>query len=547
MAGGKILSVSFIDGVYYYLEAEKKASGYFPQYPQTTTSLDAIKTLCRKADEIHLASVFPSAIYQRDLFPKVAKRYMPELVNQQAKEKMGVSVPVVSRYKIIQEMTDAGVNKWQLGYCAITASEVNALWEAVGPFQKKVRFVTPVAVSMAAMVAELESPQEKFVVVWVGEKSSMIVIASPDGVVRVARNVPLNLRKQPLQLQQPSAPAPEAPAEEPQAEPAPAEEGDEIEVDMDRLFEAGAQEDQSGGEKDDGPAVSKSGHGREQHEDMVTASNFVRELEQELGRTATFFKQEFREAAPRSVYLLGNPNLASINQFYPLSEAYEQVQHTLATDKHRGLSPEFAQENIHLLGNFFVSDTFSFIPEYVAIRRKSNMLLNAAGVLLLAGIGAGIVWVDQLYQQRAQLIDQHQQTVAQISEVQDKAAELQARINTLKPIEGWKEFYEQTMAAKPPWDMFVSELAMVVEDYVLIDKFQVLGGKGQTRNCRVQGKIQAENWEAGLELFRDFGRQVQTSPMFDVTDVNYSPEGVNTDPSRFDFQMDMKLKRTGGA
>ncbi|MGM0646635.1 MAG: hypothetical protein ACQESV_09620 [Thermodesulfobacteriota bacterium] len=538
MAGGKILSVSYIDGVYYYLEAEKKASGYFPQYPQSTTSLDAIKTLCRKADEIHLASVFPSAIYQRTLLPKVAKRYMPNLVNQQAKEKMGVSAPVLSRYKIIQEMTEAGVNKWQTGYCAIAESEVMALWEAMAPFQKKIRFVTPVSVAMAAMVSELEQPAEKFVVVWVGEQSSIIVIASTDGIVHVARNVPLRLEKRALQLQQPSSPAAHAPA---------GGDEDEIEVDMQRLMDQGAADEDGESTAGEAAPSARPSAGEEQHADMVAAGHFSRELEQELGRTFTFFKQEFREAAPSQVYLLGNPNLHQISRYYPLSEAYERVHYTLHTDSQRGLSSEFAQENIHLLGNLFVTDTFSFIPEFVAIKRKSNMLLNAAGVLLVAGIGAGVVWVDQLYQQRARAVQTHQERVDQIAATQEQAAELQDKVNRLKPIEGWKQFYDQTMAAKPPWDMFISELAMVLEDYVVIDSLKVLDGSGESRKCRVQGKIQAPNWETGLDLFRDFGRKVQASSLFDVTEVNYSPEGVRTDPSQFDFEMDVQLKRTGGA
>jgi hypothetical protein len=533
MAGGKILSISLIDGVYYYVEAEKKTSGYFPQHPQSTTSVEALTSLCRKADEIYLSSVFPSAIYQRDLLPKVGRRYLPGLVNQQAKEKMGVSEAVLSRFKTIQEVSDAGVNKWQTGYCAILESEVLSLWNTFSSFQKKIRFVTPLSVSIASMVRELENPEEKFAVVWVGEKSSIMVIASADGVVHVARNVPLNLAKKHLHLEQPQ-----------QVSKAQDTEDEDLDVEMEKFFQETLEDEEQESGQDRKEAEDT---GVAQHEDVLTASNFASELEKELGRTVTFFKQEFREPAPRLYYLLGNPNLKHINEHYPLPETYEDLRYSLATEKQRGLSSEFAQENIHVLGNLFAPDNFSFIPEQEAVKRKSNLLLNAAAVFMVAAIGLGVVWVDRLHQTRSDLLEQHQTHIQRLAQAQEQAAALQARVNKLKPIEGWKKFYDQTLASKPPWNMFVSELGMLVEDYVVIDKFEVLNGQGHVRNCRVQGKIRAENWEAGLVLFRDFGRKVQAAPMFEVTDINYTPKGVKVDPSTFDFQMDIKLKKTGGA
>lgn len=525
MAGGNILSISYIDGIYHYLEVDKKTSGYFPQHPQTTDSPEALFTLCRKAGEIHLSTIFPSAIYRRELFPKVSKRYMPGLVNQNAIEKMGVTEPVLTRFVNIKEVTDSGVAKWQTAYCALLQKDVLDLWETFGAFKKKIRFVSPMSVSVASMVSRTEAPEENFAVIWVGRKSSLMVIASPEGYVHVARSVPLSLDRKKMSLTQ----------NMPQAGNADA--SDDIDVDMEKLFqEASGEEDQTlQPEQQPDPASA----------DMKAAGNFSRDLEKELGMTTTFFKQEFRQAAPKKVYLLGNSNLKNILSVYPLPSTYEDVHFELNTEKHRGLSPEFAGENIHVLGNLFIPEAFNFIPEQEAVKRKSNMLLNAALVLLVAGLGFSIVWTDRTHVARSDALKEHSIQVDRLRQAQSEMASLQAEVSRLQPIEGWKNFYDTTMGEKPPWNMFVSELAILMEDYVLISNFQVQSGEGVSRNCRLQGKIKADNWEEGLDLFRGFGKKIQSSPIFEISDITYAPEGVSTGPSMFDFEMDIKLKGTG--
>ncbi|MFP4109222.1 MAG: hypothetical protein ACLFP9_09570 [Desulfonatronovibrio sp.] len=528
MAGGKILCVSFIDGVYHYLEVDKKSSGYFPQHPQSTNSVDALISLCRKADEIHLSSIFPSAIYQQTLFPKVSRRYMPGLIAQDAREKLGTAEPVMSRFKNIKEVSDAGVTKWQTWYCAVLQSEVLALWDTFSSFKKKIRFISPVSVAVASMVSQLENPQEDFAVIWVGEKNSLMVISSPEGHVYVARNVPLSLDRKKMNLE----PIPDGQKSS----------GEDLEVDMDRLFQEESQ-DESDSHESEGPTEQKAIY---RHTDMDKAGAFSRELEKELGMTTTFFKQELRKPAPKLVYLLGNPNLKNITEVYPLPSGYEDVRFQISTQKYRGLSPEAAGDNIHILGNLFIPEAFNYIPEQEAVKRKSNLMLNAALILLAAGLGLSIVWTDRLHYARSSALDNHEIQIDRLQQARAEVASLQAEVNQLRPIEGWKQFYDTTMAEKPPWNMFVSELALLMEDYVVLDSFQVQSGEGAARDCRVEGKIRADNWEEGLELFRKFGKKLQSSSMFDVSDINYAPEGVSNDPSMFDFQMDLKLKDQGG-
>lgn len=127
MAGAKNLCISYIDGEYHYLEVDRKAFGFFPGHPQKTTSLDALHSICRKSGEIYISSSFPSAVYQRVLFPRVSKRHLPALVTQDAKEKMNTVQPVVSGFTPVQDISEAGVTKKQIAYCAVLESEVHSL------------------------------------------------------------------------------------------------------------------------------------------------------------------------------------------------------------------------------------------------------------------------------------------------------------------------------------------------------------------------------------------------------------------------------------
>lgn len=595
MAGSRIVSICLIDGIYHYTEIDRRGSMFYPQQARTTTSVEALTAVCRGAGEIYLSSLFSTeaTTYQRILLPKVARKHLPALVRQDAAEKMGVALPVTTRFKILKEVADAGVTKWQVGYCAVLEKELLEFWNTFKPFRKKIRFFSPLPLAVVAMVSQLAEPEKNFTIIWVGENNSLLIIGSPEGLVYVARSVPLGLTSRRLQLM-PVTPPPETqpPAPPPPETPAPLtdDSADDTPIDIeletlelmpddqsdkpdkpDKQSEDQSPEGIPGQSTDragpltsadwaeiptlpDGPEApqpferpSRQDRSLQQHDDMITAGDFARRLEKELSMTSTFFKQEFREPAPNRVYLLGNANLKSVLEFYPLPALYDQVILTLNTAPHKGLSPQFISENIHVAANLFLSETFSFIPEQELLARKTNLLLNVTGLVLLAGIGLSVFWAGHLHATRAATLQTHQQQLARLSAVQADVARLQTEVSQLKPIEGWKQFYDSTVADKPPWNRFITELATRMEDHVLITSFQVLAGEGRERNCRMQGKIRAENWEAGLELFRQFGRELQASPLFVVKTIQYAPEGIGTDPSTFDFQMDITLKHTGGA
>jgi len=71
-----ILSISLINGTFQYLEVEKQPAGFFPFSPPTVITEEALMSACRKADDIYINGFFSTAIYEWELFPKVAKRYL---------------------------------------------------------------------------------------------------------------------------------------------------------------------------------------------------------------------------------------------------------------------------------------------------------------------------------------------------------------------------------------------------------------------------------------------------------------------------------------
>lgn len=567
MAKNRILSVSVIEGEYHYLEIERKGGGIFAGQAQRASSLEALLGACRSADQVHINTTFPSTIYQHTTLPKVPRKHLAALVNQDAAEKIGAAGEVMVHYAPPTEISDGGVAKWRVAYAAVAADEVRELWEKFAPVRRKIRYIVPLPVAAAAMTTALGKPESDFLLVWVGESASLILIASPAGVVYMARTVPLGLARRRLQLAAPAAPV--APPSRPAAAEAPPaatvpEYGSamagretesaagsapgsslEMEASPEPRSDAGldlALEIEGAG--DDTPTLDLEPVAAPEPEltpDAMLAEDFLRALEREINMTITFFKQEFRQAPPPAAFVVGNRNLDRIIPDSPLASLFKEVAHNLDTSAFRGLTPEVAVEHLALVGNMFVDETFNFLPAQEVVKRKTAAWLNAAAAATILAVGGAALWANQLTLQRDDLLRQQASRVGQLQNLHNQAAELQAEINRLKPLEGWKQFHESVFVQQPAWNMFVSELSLLLDEHTVLTSFQVSAGSGASRDSRIQGHVRARDWEEGLAHFREFGRRLQASPLFEVRAVNYKPEAVQADPRMYEFQIDLRL------
>lgn len=483
--GKRILSVSYVDDAYQFLEVDRQAGGLFPQPSAVAATVESLLSACRKADEIHISAGMPTALYEWENFPKVAKRYLAQLVEQDAKEKIGVAVPAQVQFKPLGDVIDAGVAKTRIPYIAVQEEDLRPLWTTFHRFPKKVKFISPLPVALASTVANVDRPGANFMIVWVGESSSFIIISSADGLVKTARSVPIGLPK--------------------------------------------------------GPS------GRDPNE--------LRSLFEEIGRemfmTSTFFKQEFREPVPGMVYFLGNNSLEPMFQEQPIAGAPGEVRFGLSQSPVQGLSEAQINDYIHLIANLFLPAEYNFLSaEVVAGRKYSTAFSLAAAAMLLIMIGTGF-WAFQLSLAKQNRQSEYLQQVAALKDAQQKLQLVREDVDRLRPFEGWKRFYEDTFQNRPAWNMIISELALLLPDNILIEGFKVTpmaqGAAGPALDAEMAGRIRAANWQVGLEDLRKFGVALQASPLFDVVDLNYAPENLESQAKVFEFRITLKLKPRGSA
>lgn len=475
----RILSISLIDDTFQYLEVEKQPAGFFPLPPPPTVTQESLMSACRKADEIYLNGIFSRALYEWGTFPKVARRYLTTLITKDARGKLGTPYPIQVHFKTLKEVIEAGVAKWQVAYIATDEETLNLFWKTFKDFTRKIKFITPLPVALASMISQVDHPRENFSVVWIGENSSVVTISSPEGLVKVARSVPMGLPKKRLP---------------------------------------------------DSPDFLKQ---------------FSRELGKEISMTLTFFKQQFREPVPSSLYLLGNNFLPEVFQNYPLPVLASDIRFRLSALPVQGMKENEVNDNLNLIGNLYPPDAFNFIPHEEILTRKTALAYNIAYAILLIIIVLGGLWWLRLTALESSRISEFNIKLSQLQTLQQQVKFLRNNVNQLKPFEGWKLFYEETFKNQPQWNMLLSELGLLVPSNIVIETFQILpekGADGTIWNSQMSGKIQAKNWQEGLNLLRQFGGTLQSSPFFEVTNIDYAPEEMKNEAKTFDFQIAMKIK-----
>lgn len=470
----RILSISQTNGSFQYLEFEQQAAGYFPIAPPARATRESLMAACRGASEIYINGPFPSAFYARELFPKVAKRYLHDLVGQDAHEKLHLPERLWVEFKYLQDVVDAGVTKQQVAYTGLREEEALSLWNEFEKFQGKIKNITTLPIALASIISKIDKPAKNVMIVWVGEVQTIICVSSPDGVVHVARSIPIALPK---------------------------------------------------GELPDNPEF---------------LSQFSENIDREITTTSTFFKQERREPDPDILYLIGNSHLEEIFQKHPLTGMAFDLHFGLAGAPAQGMSGRQINENIHLIGNLYLPDEFNFVPRRAIFTRRAERIFNLSYAVLGALIILVVLWGVQLSTANSRKVEEFNKTFSSLQSLQGDIKILREDVARFKPLEGWKIFYESTFQNRPRWNMLLSELASLVSSDIVIEDFKVSPDKKKW-NGMIKGKVRAENWRKGLDLLRKFGGKLESSHFFEVVNLQYAPEDMETKTKTFEFRMDMKL------
>lgn len=192
----KILSVSILEDNIDILKLELGVTNAYTVVEEAQFDVDQ-QTLDRAAqwaDEIRINADFPSAEYQWSTFPKVNNRLLKQLVNRQGVQALETRQGARAVFQDQGTTIEDAVIRRKVSYLAVREEDVATLERNLfARHRKKIRWVTSLPVALSAVVVQSEHPNRDFMVAWIGETSTIFVISSPQGDVKIARNIPLGL------------------------------------------------------------------------------------------------------------------------------------------------------------------------------------------------------------------------------------------------------------------------------------------------------------------------------------------------------------------
>lgn len=463
---------------YHALKVEKQGDVFAPLGALQEVTPGSLADLCYWADEIFFAGAFPTSLYTWDELPKVGKKYLPALIDKSVQAKVGIGIAVSSRF--YRGVPVEEVDRDRTPVLTISHQELQPVWRELLPCKEKLKRIAPLPSALARLAASLFKSSRSFMVAWVARRTTEIVVASPEGLVKIARSVPIGLA-----------------------------EGD----------------------------ADLSGFATER---------FIVDLGRELALTQTFFKQEFRQAAPAEILLLAGAAVTRGLERFPLNVVGLTVRMP-DSSPFAGLEPEQIGPLAHLLGLFAVPEEFNFLPpELVSGRRSQRLYTFAYAALAVTFIGAG-AWLFQLKMEKERLRRSYAGSLARYEELKERVVALQRDVKSLRPLQGWEAYYNEVYRQRPPWSKLLAELALKVAPEIVLDDFNVQPDKkSQVRGewlGAISGSVRAVDWQAGLERLRFFGSELESSSIFVVRNLSYVPKKLSAPGARvFSFKMELHVR-----
>jgi len=192
----KILSVSICEDKIDILRLEQGVTKNYTAIkpPEFDIDQQTLEKAARWADQILINADFPSAQYPWDVFPKVNTRILKQLLTRKATQRLETRKGARVAFKDQGDITVDGIVKREVSYIAVAEDDV-VDWEEniFARYKKKIQRITSLPVALCSAVVQSERPENDFMVTWVGEMSTIFVISSPQGDVKVARNIPVGL------------------------------------------------------------------------------------------------------------------------------------------------------------------------------------------------------------------------------------------------------------------------------------------------------------------------------------------------------------------
>lgn len=473
----KLLSLCRFGEDYHALKVEKQGDAMAPLGTLLEVTPKNLSELCGWADEIYFAGAFPTSLYVWDELPKVGKKYLPALVEKSVKAKVGSGVILSTRYYsgVPVEASDRD----RTPVLAIPHQELQPVWQELLPFKEKIKRIAPLPSGLARLAASLTQASSSFIVAWVGQRTTEIVVASAEGLVKIARSVPIGLAA-----------------------------GDDL--------------------------------------DGFATERFIVDIGREISTTQTFFKQEFRQAAPSELLLLAGSAVIRGLERFPLNVVGLHVE-LPKSSPFSGLEPAQIGPLAHLLGLFEVAEEFNFLPPELVSGRRSKRLYNLAYMVLAATFIGAAAWLFLLNMEKRQLLQSYSRNLEIYEEIKSDVMALQRDVKSLRPLKGWETYYNEVYWQRPRWNTLISELALRVDAEIVLDDFLIQPDKKNRHKgtwlSSISGNVRAVDWQSGLDKLRLFGGELEASSGFVVRNLSYIPKKLTAPGARiFSFKMELEVK-----
>ncbi len=482
----KILSVSISEDKIDILRLEQGVTSTYTAQKPAEYDIDQ-QTLAEAAgwaDQIFINAEFPSAQYQWDVFPKVSNKILKQLIVRKANQALESSKAARVAFKDQGTVTVDGISKRKVSYLAINEDNVVDFEKNIfAGYKKKIRGITSLPVALCGAVVQSERPENDFMVTWVGEMSTIFVISSPQGDVKIARNIPVGL------------------------------DVDDISKDADEVLES---------------------FGREFDRDIMTTLLLYNDtFEDPSCENFYLFGNEKLSTVLEKFQL----NSTGDHRVYRLEHLPVQGLQGNDQQAYHLLGNLFAPKHYNLLSSSILwEQRFDQGYTYAIGLLLAGIVASAAWMLFTTPPERG-KYKEQYSQKKAELAAIN----SKLFELESKEMELK-RFSGWKDF--YKNTYTNQPAWSK---MFSSLAQNIPREFVIKRLIISPGkGKGiYDWTCLLEGHIRTDHWNDGLALLREFGARMNNSPYFKIDDATYTPQGdktkENDEGNTFDFVIKMKL------
>ena len=446
-----------------------------------------VRGLWRWADEIHFISAYPTVLYNWAPFPKVANWNLKRLVHRRVSQEIpGSDGQVRSAFVVRGEVVVEGTSQRQVAYVGVSEPDVAALEEMVpARHQIKISRVTTLALSLAAAVARGRESEDDFLILWSHGDATIIIACDAQGDIRIARYLPFGIGSE------------------------------------------------------------------EMLDDAVRMERFSEEIGRDLNGTLFYYSQQFPDKECQELYILGSPALQEVFTRFPLAVGGDRARYGTPRSLAVNLDEVASGEYAHLLGVLHVDASYNLVNTRFVYTRQFYGVHRIVMAILLACIAGAGIWAYQLDPLSSGKLEEFHGKRRRLEQQYARIYDLQRDLYVLKQFRGWKDYYDRTFKHQPDWNGMFSAMVACVPEGMVIDSLRIVPGRQQNRHvwrCLVDGHLDVQTWQEGLDLLRYFGGRINSTPYYQYEKVSYTPESEieqDEDLTQFTFQFTLLLEPKG--